>query len=157
MSLSDRLTPRQLDIARCIARGLTLAETAAELGLSLWTVRQRCHDGDDCLYRRLGARNAVDVARAVYLEEGMGEQPTESKPAERDWTVREGVIHYIPDTIPAGEVGYTDYRNDDCQLRRWKWDDRAKPVRAPSETPLLPGMRAIVRSVNGEYVAERER
>ena len=87
----------------------------------------------------------------------MSEQPTDAKPTERDWTVREGVVHAVPEAIAAGEQGWTDYRGDDCQIRRRKPDDRSKPVRTPASSPLLPGERVIVRSMGGEYVAERSR
>lgn len=50
------LTPRQLDVLRCLARGLQDKEIAVELGISPTTVRK--HVGDLCsafkVERRLG-------------------------------------------------------------------------------------------------------
>jgi DNA-binding NarL/FixJ family response regulator len=62
---SDRkLTPREADVVRLMARGATNGEIAGELALSLHTVKQHAH----AAYRKLDARNRTDaVQRAQRL------------------------------------------------------------------------------------------
>lgn len=153
VSLSDILTPRQLDIARCIARGLTLTDAAEALGLSLWTVRQHCYDGGG-LYERLGAHSKADIARMV-TEANMSDQTEQPREWSDDHDIKPDRIHYVPDTIPAGESAYTDYRGHDCQLRRRKWDDKAFKVTVVGD-PLFPGDRAKITQVDGGWEARRE-
>jgi len=54
----EPLTPRELDVVRLVARGLTNAEVAGELFVSLGTVK--AHLGS--VQAKLGARNRVEVA-----------------------------------------------------------------------------------------------
>ena len=54
----EPLTPRELDVVRLVARGLTNAEVAGELFISLGTVK--AHLGS--VQAKLGARNRVEVA-----------------------------------------------------------------------------------------------
>ncbi|MFE0651014.1 response regulator transcription factor [Streptomyces sp. NPDC059534] len=61
MSTPTRLSPRQLDIVRLAANGLTDAAIAHQLGLSLHTVRDQWRWG---IKPRLGA---VDRTNAVAL------------------------------------------------------------------------------------------
>lgn len=145
--LADVLTPRQLAVARLVARGLIGKEIAAELGVAYETVRSTLYNpGGVC--ERLGARGVVDVARAVW-EDGMAERAEE--PVERGWDVRPDAVHWVPDPLPAGDPAWTDYRGDDCQLRRRKPDERSRPVVVAE--PLFPGDRARVRATDGGWEA----
>ncbi|MEU4331155.1 MULTISPECIES: response regulator transcription factor [Nonomuraea] len=56
--LNDPLTERELDVARLVARGRTNQEVAAELFVSLSTVKT--HIGS--IMAKLGARNRVEIA-----------------------------------------------------------------------------------------------
>ena len=55
---SEPLTPREVDVVRLVARGLTNAEVARELFVSLGTVK--AHLGH--IGTKLGARNRVEIA-----------------------------------------------------------------------------------------------
>jgi len=156
VSLADILTPRQLEIAHCIARGMLGKEIAAELGTSYATVRAHIYNPGG-IFERLGATNNVGVAWAVWSDEAEGvmvSDPAENKPTERGWQVREGSIHWIPEALPAGEQAWTDYRDDDCTLRRRKPCDGSQPVRVTS--PLFPGYRVKVQAQEGGWTAVRE-
>lgn len=60
-----RLTPRESDVLRLIARGCTYAQVAERLGVSLHTVTS--HVKNAC--RKLGVRSgAAAVMRAVELQ-----------------------------------------------------------------------------------------
>lgn len=62
---TPRLTPRESDVLRLIARGCTYAQTAARLGVSLHTVTSHVKNA----YRKLGVRSgAAAVMRAVELK-----------------------------------------------------------------------------------------
>jgi DNA-binding NarL/FixJ family response regulator len=54
----EPLTPRELDIVRAVARGLTNAELAAELSISLSTVKTHLAGAQ----RKLGVRNRTEIA-----------------------------------------------------------------------------------------------
>jgi two-component system, NarL family, nitrate/nitrite response regulator NarL len=67
------LTPRELDILRLIAGGLTVRQTARALGIAAKTVENT----QSRLYRKLGARNrsgALVAAHALGLLELVPEQ-----------------------------------------------------------------------------------
>jgi DNA-binding NarL/FixJ family response regulator len=55
------LTPRQLAVAECIARGLGNAEIGRELGLSVKTVERHISD----ILRRWDVSSRVGIARIV--------------------------------------------------------------------------------------------
>jgi len=55
------LTPRQLDVLRCTAQGLTSKATAEQLGMSEHTVRQHTAEA----FRRLGVNNRAQAVLAV--------------------------------------------------------------------------------------------
>ena len=60
-----RLTPRESDVLRLIARGCTYAQAADRLGVSLHTVTSHVKNA----YRKLGVRSgAAAVMRAVELK-----------------------------------------------------------------------------------------
>ena len=60
-----RLTPRESDVIRLIARGCTYVQVADCLGISLHTVTSHVKNA----YRKLGARSgAAAVMRAVELK-----------------------------------------------------------------------------------------
>ena len=63
---NGHLTPRMLEHLRCIAEGLTVAETAKRMWLSVDGVKSA---RKDALYPKLGARNA---AHAVHLAHEQG-------------------------------------------------------------------------------------
>jgi DNA-binding CsgD family transcriptional regulator len=56
------LTPREIEVARAIAKGMSNAEIAAELNLSEWTVKT--HVGS--ILRKLGLRDRAQVVVAAY-------------------------------------------------------------------------------------------
>ncbi len=56
--LSDPLSPRELDVVRAVARGRTNAEIAAELFVSLSTVKTHLTN----IQAKLSARNRVEIA-----------------------------------------------------------------------------------------------
>ena len=55
------LSPRELEVARAVARGLTNSAIADELGIRLRTVTSHL----DHIYTRLGIRSRTDLARIV--------------------------------------------------------------------------------------------
>jgi DNA-binding CsgD family transcriptional regulator len=57
--LEPRLTPREIEIVRCIAEGRTVRETAEVLTVSGHTVTN--HLGS--VYRKFGTRNRVEVLK----------------------------------------------------------------------------------------------
>jgi DNA-binding NarL/FixJ family response regulator len=57
-SASDALSPRELDVVRAVARGRTNAEIAAELFVSLSTVKTHLTN----VHSKLGTRNRVEIA-----------------------------------------------------------------------------------------------
>jgi DNA-binding NarL/FixJ family response regulator len=57
-ALPDPLSPRELDVVRAVARGRTNAEIAAELFVSLSTVKTHLTN----VQSKLGARNRVEIA-----------------------------------------------------------------------------------------------
>lgn len=60
-----RLTPRESDVIRLIARGCTYVQVANSLGISLHTVTSHVKSA----YRKLGARSGAHaVMRAVQLK-----------------------------------------------------------------------------------------
>lgn len=59
----ERLTPRQLDVARLMAKGLKNVEIAEQLGLSIKTLD--IHRGD--VYYRLKVETPAAVARIVFV------------------------------------------------------------------------------------------
>lgn len=70
----DLLTPRELDVIRLVARGLSSARIAAELGVSPSTVRTHVEH----LCRRLGVRTrAQAVARATMSGQLLPEESAE--------------------------------------------------------------------------------
>ena len=56
------LTERELDLARLVARGLTNAEVAAALVISLSTVKTHLTN----IQQRLGVRNRVEIAATLW-------------------------------------------------------------------------------------------
>lgn len=56
------LTPREREVAQCVARGRTNAEIADELVISLGTVKTHL----SAIGQRLGARNRVEIAAAMW-------------------------------------------------------------------------------------------
>jgi DNA-binding CsgD family transcriptional regulator len=61
-----RLTPRESDVLRLIARGCTYAQAAARLGVSPHTITTHIKNS----YRKLGVRSgAAAVMRAVELKQ----------------------------------------------------------------------------------------
>jgi DNA-binding NarL/FixJ family response regulator len=65
-NLPDPLSPRELDVVRSVARGRTNAEIAAELFVSLSTVKTHLTN----VQSKLGARNRVEIA-AFAWEHGL--------------------------------------------------------------------------------------
>jgi DNA-binding CsgD family transcriptional regulator len=64
LSETPRLTPRESDVLRLIARGCTYAQAAARLGVSPHTITTHIKNS----YRKLGVRSgAAAVMRAVEL------------------------------------------------------------------------------------------
>jgi DNA-binding NarL/FixJ family response regulator len=55
---AETLTPREMDIARAVARGRTNAELAAELAISVSTVKTHLTG----IQRKVGARNRTEIA-----------------------------------------------------------------------------------------------
>lgn len=65
LNASARLTPREADVLRLIARGCTYAQAAQRLGISLHTVSTHIKN----TYRKLGVRSgAAAVMRGVELK-----------------------------------------------------------------------------------------
>jgi LuxR family transcriptional regulator, maltose regulon positive regulatory protein len=65
LNVTTRLTPRESDVLRLIARGCTYAQAADRLGVSLHTVTTHIKNA----YRKLGVRSgAAAVMRAVELK-----------------------------------------------------------------------------------------
>jgi DNA-binding CsgD family transcriptional regulator len=189
VSLADILTPRQLDIARCIAQGLTLKEIAAELGIAVVAVKGYCY-ADDGIFNRLGVTKSVQVARMVWDEQATRtgtedllvlmiktlltdderqrvlakvatmNEPTEKPKDPRGWQVREGATHWIPEAIPAttspDNRAWTDYRDDDCQLRRHQPDGCNGSQRVRVASPLFPGARVRVKACEGGWEAVKD-
>ena len=62
--LQEKLTPRELEVADHLSRGLTAAEVADELGISVKTVE--AHRGN--VYRKLNVRNVAELTRLVAGE-----------------------------------------------------------------------------------------
>ncbi len=60
---SPSLTPRQREILRCVAQGLTNRETAHRLKISVRTVEVHRFN----LMRRLGVRNVAQLLRQALL------------------------------------------------------------------------------------------
>ncbi len=71
MTRVGRLTSRQLDIARLVARGLTNGEIAATLCISLSTVKTHLSSAQ----AKLDARNRVQVAARVWAADAAGPPP----------------------------------------------------------------------------------
>jgi len=63
--LHDRLTPRQLEIARLVAQGCTNAEVAKRLAISEGTVKTHLH----MLYKKLGIGGRLELA--LYIRRGI--------------------------------------------------------------------------------------
>ncbi|CAM3913678.1 MULTISPECIES: response regulator [Tsukamurella] len=61
------LTPREREVASCVARGRTNAEIADELVISLGTVKTHL----SAIGQRLGARNRVEIAAAMWAAGAM--------------------------------------------------------------------------------------
>lgn len=61
------LTPREREVAACVARGRTNAEIADELVISLGTVKTHL----SAIGQRLGARNRVEIAAAMWAAGAM--------------------------------------------------------------------------------------
>ena len=66
---AESLTPRELDVVRAVARGLTNAELAAELSISLSTVKTHLAGAQ----RKLGVRNRTEIAIWAWRATGSGE------------------------------------------------------------------------------------
>lgn len=62
------LTPRELDVARLVARGRTNAEVAEDLCISVGTVKTHLAS----VQRRLEARNRVEIASKVWASGLLG-------------------------------------------------------------------------------------
>lgn len=62
MGTEQALTPRQLEVVRCVGEGLTNYQVAKELGISEWTVVNHMRD----IMRRLGCTSRVQVARWAW-------------------------------------------------------------------------------------------
>jgi DNA-binding NarL/FixJ family response regulator len=73
------LSPRELDVVRLVARGLTNAEIAAELFISVGTVKT--HLGS--VQAKLGARNRVEVAAWAWERRLVGRQQGTRRPGAR--------------------------------------------------------------------------
>lgn len=65
------LSPRELEVARLVAAGATNAEIAAQLYLSLSTVKTHLAS----ITRRVSARNRVQIAARVW-QAGLMDQPS---------------------------------------------------------------------------------
>lgn len=59
------LTPRERQVARLVAEGFTARQIGEQLGIGEQTVKNH----KQSIYTKLGARNAVELTRAL-LEEG---------------------------------------------------------------------------------------
>ena len=59
-----RLTPRELDVTRAIARGLSTTEIAAELHLSPHTV----HDHVKAVFEKVGVSSRGELVHRVFAE-----------------------------------------------------------------------------------------
>jgi DNA-binding NarL/FixJ family response regulator len=67
-AVAGSLSPRELDVVRLVARGLTNAEIAAELFISLGTVKT--HLGS--VQTKLAARNRVEIAAWAWASRLVG-------------------------------------------------------------------------------------
>ncbi len=156
MSLADLLAPRQLEVVRLALQEMTVREIAAGLGLTYAQVRG-AFDGWNGIYERLGVRGMVGVARIAW-EEGMGD--TTEEPEARGWQVREGSTHWVPEAIPAttspDNRAWTDYRDDDCLLRRRQPAGCNASQRVRVSSPLFPGMRVRVKACEGGWEAVKD-
>ena len=61
--LSAKLTPRQLELAKHVALGMTNAEIAEVMGTAEQTAKNQCL----IVARLLGVRNRVEIARKMIL------------------------------------------------------------------------------------------
>jgi DNA-binding NarL/FixJ family response regulator len=77
---ATRLTARELDVARLVARGATNAEIAGELFLSLGTVKAHLAG----IQARLDARNRVEIAAWMWEHGVMATRPSDPRdPVDR--------------------------------------------------------------------------
>ena len=105
------LSPREWQLARFIAEGLTNPEMADELGISVFTVR----NGIVRIMRRLRLRNRSQIAVAVWQHrlpgdggpkvsetreslEDLARTPARTSKQEHERTIR-------PNGMPAGQIG----------------------------------------------------
>ncbi len=63
----EGLTPRQGEVALAVARGLSNAEIAAELGVSVATIKDHVH----AILQRLGARRRGEISAACHGRKSM--------------------------------------------------------------------------------------
>lgn len=56
------LSPKQLEVANYLVHGFTNKETARELHVSHRTIEDHRRD----IFRRIGVRNCVELARVIY-------------------------------------------------------------------------------------------
>lgn len=64
-SVVDELTPRELDVAKCLGEGMEYREIASALSIQPVTVRNYIQD----IYAKLGVNNKVEVARLMFEDE----------------------------------------------------------------------------------------
>jgi DNA-binding CsgD family transcriptional regulator len=78
----DQLTPRQYQVAKLIARGLSNGEVARKLGISYGTAKLHVHR----IYKKLGVKNKSAAIAIMHRRSGSRQRP--HLPAPRSGTAQ---------------------------------------------------------------------